>query len=52
MAERVAEVRTDAALQVLDLGLTPFAETLARQEELVRLLELTEPKDGEESSQG
>jgi len=37
MAERVAEVRTDAALQVLDLGLTPFAETLARQEELVRL---------------
>ncbi len=37
MAESVAEVRTAAALQVLDLGLTPFAETLARQAELVRL---------------
>ena len=37
MAEPVAGVRTDTALQVLDLGLTPFAETLARQEELVRL---------------
>ncbi len=37
MAERVAEVHSDTALQVLDLDLTPFADTLARQEELVRL---------------
>ncbi|HSC70553.1 MAG TPA: lipoyl(octanoyl) transferase LipB [Candidatus Methylomirabilis sp.] len=37
MTETVAEVHTDAVFQVLDLGLTPFAETLARQEELVRL---------------
>ncbi len=37
MAERLAEARTDASLQVLVLDLTPFAETLAQQEELVCL---------------
>lgn len=37
MAERVAEVHTNTALHVLDLGLTPFADTLARQQELVHL---------------
>ncbi len=37
MAGSVIEMRTEAAMQVLDLGLTPFAETLTRQDELVRL---------------
>jgi len=37
MAERVAEVHAEMAFQVLHLGLTPFAEVLAQQEELVRL---------------
>lgn len=37
MAESIAEVRTEATLQVMDLGLTPYAEVLARQQELVRL---------------
>jgi lipoate-protein ligase B len=37
MAESIAEVRTEAALQVMDLGLTPYVEVLARQQELVRL---------------
>ncbi len=37
MVGSVIEMWTEAAMQVLDLGLTPFAETLARQDELVRL---------------
>lgn len=37
MPESIVEVRTEAALQVMDLGLTPYAEVLARQQELVRL---------------
>jgi lipoate-protein ligase B len=37
MAGSAVEMGTEAALQVVDLGLTPFAQVLSRQEELLRL---------------